>query len=276
MKDVLSLLENPPFRLSKGQRVIAQYIRESYEQAAFMTAAVLGKTVGVSESTVVRFATELGFDGYPALQKALQERLMDRLPGGEAEPSGDAQDLVSTVLRRDMELLRRTEPLVDRLAFSSAVEALLAARQVWLVGTPTTGAVAAYLSHYLQQSLQQVHLLPAFSGGALPEQLADADRRDVLIAIDGFGQEQGLGSIAAYCRSKGVCVLGLTDSALSPLGRSSDHVLLAKSEETFPLTSVVASMSLANALILGVAAQREDALRARAAELQRMRAYHRT
>jgi len=136
--DIFALLQEMAPRFSKGQRLIARYITESYDKAAFMTASVLGKTVGVSESTVVRFAVELGYDGYPSMQKAMQEMVLNRLTSvqrmGVANDRIRDQDVISTVLHADAEKLRRTADTVSREDFAAAVKAIQKARRI-SVGT---------------------------------------------------------------------------------------------------------------------------------------------
>ena len=131
--DIFTLLQEKAPEFSKGQRRIAQYILDAYDKAAFMTANRLGKMVGVSESTVVRFAVDLGFDGYPSMQKAMQEMVLNRLTSVQRiEVANDRlkdQDVISTVLHSDIEKLRQTEETVDREEFASAVNAILKAKR---------------------------------------------------------------------------------------------------------------------------------------------------
>ena len=137
-RDILALMQEKAVSFSKGQRRIAQYITESYDKAAFMTANRLGKTVGVSESTVVRFAVDLGFDGYPSMQKAMQEMVLNRLTSVQrievaSDRYGD-HDVVSMVLRSDMEKLRQTDETMNRQEFTAAVNAILKAKRIYILG----------------------------------------------------------------------------------------------------------------------------------------------
>lgn len=272
--DILTLLQSNADRFSKGQRAISAYILENYDKAAFMTAAVLGKTVGVSESTVVRFATELGFDGYPAMQKAMQETMVNRLTavqriGVANEQIGDV-DVVSSVIRSDIEMLHKTEELMDRQAFTDAVEAILRARRVYVVGVRASAPVASFLGHYLEQLLDQVQVITYSDPGAIFECVVNADHRDVLIGISFPKYATSAGQAAEYCRGKGVKVVAITDSSLSPLGRNSDHLLLAKSNMVSIVDSLTAPMSIVNALIVALASRREGELKARFSELERV------
>ena len=151
--DILTILQEKASGFSKGQRRIAQYITEAYDKAAFMTANRLGKTVGVSESTVVRFAVDLGFDGYPSMQKAMQEMVLNRLTSVQRiEVANDRmadQDVISMVLHSDMEKLRQTEENIDRTQFNEAVNAILKAKRVYILGVRSVAPLANFLGYYL-------------------------------------------------------------------------------------------------------------------------------
>ena len=150
--DILSILKAKDASFSKGQRRIAAYITEYYDKAAFMTASVLGKTVGTSESTVVRFAVELGYDGYPSMQKAMQEMVLNRLTtvqriGVTNNRLGD-QDVVSMVLHSDIDKLRQTNETVSRENFHAAVQAILKAKRIFVLGVRSASARANFMGYY--------------------------------------------------------------------------------------------------------------------------------
>ena len=151
--DILTILHSQSHTFSKGQRLIAKYITESYDKAAFMTASKLGKKVGVSESTVVRFAVELGYDGYPSMQKAIQEMVLNRLTSVQrievANDRMEGQDVISTVLRADAEKLRQTEELLDRQEFARAVQAILDTDRVYILGVRSAAPLANFLGYDL-------------------------------------------------------------------------------------------------------------------------------
>lgn len=151
--DILAVLQEKEPTFSKGQKRIARYITEEYDKAAFMTANRLGKTVGVSESTVVRFAVDLGFDGYPSMQKAMQEMVLNRLTSVQrievASSRMGGQDVVSMVLHSDMEKLRQTGEVLDREEFKAAVNAILSAKRVYILGVRSTAPLANFLGYYL-------------------------------------------------------------------------------------------------------------------------------
>ncbi len=263
-EDILFVMKDNAHRFSKGQRAIASYIIEYYEKAAFMTANKLGKTVGVSESTVVRFAMELGYDGYPAMQKALQEMVMNRLTSVQRiEVANDRlgdQDVLSMVIQSDMEKLRQTAETVSREDFNAVVEAVLGARRVYIMGSRSTAVLANFLGHYLRHMLDDVRVVTSSGASELFEQIIGVGPEDVVVAFSFPRYSSATFKGAQFCRSTGAKVVGVTDSALSPLGRSSDHVLLCKSDMISLVDSLTAPLSIANALIVAIAARREREL----------------
>lgn len=263
--DILSTLQNGIPKFSKGQRLIAKYITESYDKAAFMTASKLGKTVGVSESTVVRFAVELGFDGYPSMQKAIQEMVRNRLTSVQRiEVANDRfgdQDVVSMVLHSDAEKLRQTAEVLDREAFGEAVEAVLKAKRVFVLGVRSAAPLANFLGYYLNYMFNNVHIVTASGQGEMFEKIVGMGQEDVVIAFSFPRYSNTIMKAARYCRSAGATVIGITDSALSTLGENSDHVLVAKSDMVSLVDSLAAPLSVVNALIVALASRRDRELR---------------
>ena len=262
--DILSVLQARSHGFSKGQRAIAAYITDSYDKAAFMTANKLGRTVGVSESTVVRFAMELGFDGYPAMQKAMQDMVMNRLTSVQRiEVTNDRlgdQDILSMVIQSDIEKLRQTAETVSREDFRAVIEAVLKARRVYIIGCRSTAVLANFLGHYLRHMLDSVHVVTSSGASELFEQIISVDERDVVIAFSFPRYSTATFKAAQFCQKTGATVVGITDSALSPLGRCSDKVLLCKSDMISLVDSLTAPFSIANALIVAIAARREREL----------------
>ena len=262
--DILSLLQAAAPKFSKGQRLLARYITESYDKAAFMTASRLGKTVGVSESTVVRFAVELGYDGYPTMQKAMQEMVLNRLTSvqrlGVASDRLGNQDVVSTVLQSDADKLRQTAELLDRDEFRSAVDAILKAKRIYILGARSAAPLASFLGYYLTFMFNNVHIVTASGASEMFEKLIGADSEDVVVAFSFPRYSAATVKGAQYCRTTGATVIGFTDSRLSPLGQHCDHVLLAKSDMVSIVDSIVAPLSVVNALIVALAAGREQIL----------------
>ena len=262
--DILALFQERFEEFSKGQRRIAQYIMESYDKAAFMTANKLGKTVGVSESTVVRFAVDLGFDGYPSMQKAMQEMVLNRLTSVQRiEVANDRignQDVVSMVLHSDMEKLRQTAETVDRSEFQAAVDAILDARQVYIVGVRSVAPLANFLGYYLNYMFQNVRIVTASGTSEMFEQIVGVGKEDVVIAFSFPRYSAATLKAAQYCQTTGAKVIGITDNRESPLAKSSDHVICAKSDMMSLVDTLVAPLSVVNALIVALASRREKEL----------------
>lgn len=262
--DFLAILQEKEPTFSKGQRRISRYITESYDKAAFMTANCLGKTVGVSESTVVRFAVDLGFDGYPSMQKAMQEMVLNRLTAVQrievaSNRFGD-QDVVSMVLHSDMEKLRQTGEMLDREEFKAAVNAILKAKRVYILGVRSVAPLANFLGYYLNYMFNNVHVISGVGAGEMFEKIVGVNSEDVVVAFSFPRYSSSTTKGAKYCRTTGATVIGITDSRLSPLGSNSDHVLVAKSDMVSLVDSLVAPLSIVNALIVAVASKREKEL----------------
>ena len=270
----LSILQEKEPTFSKGQKRIARYITDSYDKAAFMTANRLGKTVGVSESTVVRFAVDLGFDGYPSMQKAMREMVLNRLTSVQrievANNRFGDQDVVSMVLHSDMEKLRQTSETISREEFNTAVDAILKAKRVYILGVRSVAPLANFLGHYLNYMFNNVHVISGFSAGEMFEKIVGVNSEDVIIAFSFPRYSASTTKGARYCRSAGATVIGITDSRESPLGQCCDHVLLAKSDMVSLVDSLVAPLSLVNALIVAIAAKREKELSQTFANLERI------
>ena len=272
--DILKLLKERQPTFSKGQRLIAKYITEDYDKAAFMTANRLGKTVGVSESTVVRFAVDLGFDGYPSMQKAMQEMVLNRLTSVQRievanNRIGD-QDVVSMVVQSDMEKLRQTGESLSRSEFNAAVNAILNAKRVYILGVRSTAPLADFLGYYLNYMFNNVHVITGCGTSEMFEKIVGVDSRDVVIAFSFPRYSSATTKGAQYCRSTGATVIGITDNRESPLGQSSDHVLCAKSDMVSLVDSLVAPLSVVNALIVAIASKRQKELERTFESLERI------
>lgn len=262
--DLFTILQQKALGFSKGQRQLARYITESYDKAAFMTASKLGKSAGVSESTVVRFAVELGYDGYPSMQKAMQELVLNRLTTAQRmEITNDRiadQDIVSTVLQSDADKLRQTAELVDRDAFNAAVKALLNAKNIYILGCRSAAPLASFFGYYLNFMFNNVHVVTASGASEMFEKLFRVDANDVVVGFSFPRYSAATVKGAQYCRTTGATVIGCTDSYLSPLSQYCDHVLLAKSDMLSLVDSLAAPLSLINALIVALASVREESL----------------
>jgi len=263
-EDLFSIMQQKASSLSKGQRLLAKYITESYDKAAFMTANKLGKAVGVSESTVVRFAVELGYNGYPSMQKAMQELVLNRLTSVQRiEVANDRigdQDVVTMVLQSDSDKLRQTAEMVDRQAFAEAVKAILNAKRIYVLGCRSAAPLANFLGYYLNFMFDDVHIVTASGASEMFEKLIRIDSDDVVVGFSFPRYSAATVKGAQYCRTVGATVIGFTDSHLSPLGQHSDYVLLAKSDMLSLVDSLAAPLSLVNALIVALASGREQIL----------------
>ncbi len=272
--DFLTILQEKAPSFSKGQRLIARYITESYDKAAFMTANRLGKTVGVSESTVVRFAVQLGYDGYPGMQKAMQEMVVNRLTSVQRiEVAHDRlrdQDVVSMVLQADMDKLLKTRETLNRKEFQNAVNAILGAKSIYILGVRSAATLANFLGYYLNYMFPNVHIITASGTGEMFEQIVGVGREDAVIAFSFPRYSSATAKGTQYCRSTGATVIGITDNRLSPLGQNSDYVLLTKSDMVSLVDSLVAPLSVTNALIVALASQREEELGKTFNELERI------
>lgn len=259
--DILSILEENGSSFSKGQRRIAEYITESYDKAAFMTASRLGKTVGVSESTVVRFAVELGFEGYPEMQKAMQEMVMNRLTSVQRiEVANDRignQDILNKVLQADADKLRQTAETVSREHFQNAVSAILKARRIYVLGVRSAAPLANFAGYYLNYMFDDVRVITVSGAGEMFENLVNITPEDVVLAFSFPRYSSATLKAAQYCCGLGATVIGITNSNLSPLAQNSDHVLIAKSDMVSLVDSLVAPLSVVNALLVALASARE-------------------
>jgi len=272
--NVLTMIQNRMAEFSKGQKAIANYILESYDKAAFLTANRMGKTVGVSESTVVRFAAELGFDGYPGMQKALQELVLGRLTSVQrievANERFSGQNVLNAVLQQDIEMIRSTLEDIDAAAFSGAVDAILAARRIYILGVRSSATVAYFLHNYFDYMFDNVRMVNGASSGEVLEQLARVEQGDVVIAITYPRYSSSAIQAAAYCRDRGATLIALTDSQRSPLAQYADHLLLGRMEMVSLVDSLVAPLSLANALIVAIGSKREKELSRTFSNLERI------
>ena len=274
MNDLITKIQSELPGFSKGQKQIARFISEHYDKAAFMTASRLGVTVGVSESTVVRFATELGYDGYPHLQRALQEMIRNKLTSVQRmEVAGDrmgGRDVLQTVLHADTDMIRVTLDEIDRDAFQGAVDALMGAKRIYILGVRSSSALASFLGFYFNLLFENVTLVHTNSVSEIFEQVLRVGPGDVLFGISFPRYSKRTLSAMKYARDRGARVIALTDSQLSPLARVADHVLLARSDMASFVDSLVAPLSVINALIVAVGMSRRDEIEQTFNKLERI------
>ena len=248
---------------SKGQKRIALYIEEHYDKAAFMTASKLGETVGVSESTVVRFATELGYDGYPKLQKAMQEMIRNKLTSVQrievtSSRIGD-NNVLDSVLSQDIEKIRRTIEETSHEDFNRAVDEICAAKRIYIFGVRSTGAIAAFLAYYFELIFDNnVVLINTTSASSTYEHIFRITEEDVMIGISFPRYSSTAIEAMDFARSRGAHAVAITDSMASPLVQSADSILIARSDMASIVDSLVAPLSLINALIVATVLKKKD------------------
>lgn len=259
-RDILSVIQNHMPTFSKGQRMIAQFILESYDKAAFMTASRLGKTVHVSESTVVRFAAMLGYDGYPSMQKALQEMVRSKLTSVQRiEVANDrmtGQDVLTTVMQSDIALIQATLEETDKEGFHRAVEMILSARRVYILGLRSSAALADFLGFYFNLVFDNIVVVHTTSSSEIFEQLLRVGPEDVVIGLSFPRYSSRTVQAMRFARDRGARIVALTDSETSPLAETATALLLARSDMASFVDSLVAPLSLVNALIVAVGRQR--------------------
>lgn len=262
-RDILSVIQAQMPTFSKGQKLIANYILQSYDKAAFMTASKLGKTVKVSESTVVRFAAELGYDGYPAMQRTLQEMIRNKLTSIQRIEVADDRmgnhDVLSMVMHSDMEKLRMTLDQIDRDAFDGAVGDIVGAKRIYLIGVRSAGAISTFLAFYFNLIFDNVTHVTAASASEMFEQLLRVGREDVVIGVSFPRYSKRTVKAMEFARDRGAHVIAITDSDASPLAAAAQRLLVAKSDMVSFVDSLVGPLSLVNALIVAIArAKKED------------------
>ena len=273
-KDILATIEEKKSGFSKGQARIARYIEENFDKAAFMTAAKLGKTAGVSESTVVRFASELGFDGYPEMRLALQDMIRNRLTSVQrievAKTVMGDKDTFSAVLESDVEKIMLTMESVDREMFARAVGKIVNAGHVYILGTRTSAPLAMFLGFYFNLLLPNVKVVHENSANELLEQIMRIGPEDVLIGLSFPRYSKRTVKAVRFARDMAATVIAITDSETSPIAKMAEICLYAKSDMVSFVDSLVGPLSLLNALIVAVGSQTHENLSETFAELERV------
>ena len=247
---------------SKGQRLIAKYIEEHYDKVAFMTASKLGSVVGVSESTVVRFATEIGYSGYPALQAAMQEMIRNRMTSVQrlemTSSNYPVERLLDATLDQDIDIIRRTKENISHEDFYRAVDALIGVKRVYVLGAGSSQAVASFLYHYFALIFDSVQLISANSEAQILQQMVHIGPDDAIVGISFPRYSKRVAKSLKYASDRGATVVAITDSVLSPAAEHANHVLLAKSDMVSFVDSLVGPLALINALIVTVAIRKKE------------------
>lgn len=273
-KNILHSIESSMSSFSKGQKRIAAYMLENYDKAAFMTASKLGTLVGVSESTVVRFASELGYDGYPSMQRAMQEIIRSRLTSTQRiQAAGELfvqQDVLGAVLHSDMEKLRQVAADADRKSFDDVVQRIQSARHIYILGVRSSTFVAGYLNFYMHLLFENVTLVQSSAAGEILEQLFRIGPGDVVIAISFPRYSRVTMNTVKFAQDRGASIIAVTDNKLSPVYQMSDAALLAPCEMISFVDSMVAPLSLMNALVVALAANKGADVSATFGELEKI------
>ena len=263
MQDMIDRLNQSGKRLSKGHRKIAQYIVEHYDKAVFMTASKLGESVGVSESTVVRFASAMGYEGYPQLQRSLQELVSHRLTANqrfEMSTEIDPREALSVVLKSDVQNLRATMEQMDEAVFEDVVARLLNARAIYVMGLRSAAPLAQFMGYYLNYIFDNVHLV---SSGATDvfEEISKLKENDVLVGISFPRYSSRTLEAMRFAKRCGAQVVAITDGPMSPLADMADATLTARTDMASFVDSLAAPLSLINALLVALGLHRKDALK---------------
>lgn len=258
--DLLVRLNKNYKTLSKGQKQLAAYITENYDRAAFITASKMGRIVGVSESTVVRFAYALGYDGYPELQKSLQELIRNKLTSVQRiQLTGDLQpnDVLRSVLKSDVSNIRATIDSIDNASFNAAINALLEAKKVYIVGLMSATPLAQFLAYYLGFVMDNVVMVSGAMGN-IYEDLFRISSEDVCIGISFPRYSNRTIDALDFARGKEATIIAITDSVSSPIAEKAEHALIARSDMAGFADSLVAPLSLINAIIVACSLRRRE------------------
>ncbi|MEF2920166.1 MAG: MurR/RpiR family transcriptional regulator [Acutalibacteraceae bacterium] len=259
---LMTRIETQMSDFSKGQRLIAKYIQTEYGQAAFMTAAKLGETVGVSESTVVRFATELGYSGYPKMQQAMQEMIRDKLTSYQRIEVTHARigngSVIDYVLNSDIDNIKQTIEETSRDDFKNAVQAICNARTIYIYALRSSASLANFLGYYLNLIFGNVKVIATADKARLYEEFNRIDEKDVMIGITFPRYSHHTANAMKFAMDSKAKVIALTDSMNSPIAQVASYVLLARSDMATIVDSLVAPLSLINALVVATVIERKS------------------
>ncbi len=262
MHNLLERINDAFEGLSKRQKLIAEFIINHYDKAAYMTASRLGETVGVSESTVVRFAVEVGYEGYPELQKAMQEMIRDKLTSVQridvAHDRIDSQDILTSVLNQDIKLIKKTIEENNSEAFERSVDYLLNAHKIYIFAVKSSFALARFLGYYLELIFGNVKIIETTSKSEMYEQLFRTSENDVMIGLSFPRYSSSTLEAMQFASQQGAKVIAITDSTTAPVTKIADCVLVAKSDMASVVDSLVAPLSLINALIVATVSRKRD------------------
>ena len=259
--ELLNRINSSYSSMSKGQKLLATYITDNYDKAVFLTAAKLGTTVGVSESTVVRFATHLGYKGYPEFQKALEELVRNKLNSVQRKEVTygriSQSKILETVLNSDADKIKTTMEKIDHNAFELAVNTILNAKNIYIVGIRSCAPLASFLGFYLTLMFDHVQLLTTNSSSELFEQMVRIDKEDVIIGISFPRYSMRTLKALEFANNRNAKVITITDSVHSPMNLYSSCNLIADSDMASIVDSLVAPLSVINALIVALCMKKQ-------------------
>ena len=260
--------------LSKGQKKIANAVLNEYDKVAYLTAAKLGDMVGVSESTVVRFADELGFEGYSQFQLAVQELVRIKLtPNQRIEITKQrigCGDIIDTAMESDINKIKYTLEHLDRAAFSAAVDAILGAKRIYITGARSSEPIARMLSYNLSLIFDNVKLVAPTSSAEVFEQMYSVNEDDVVIAFSFPRYSSKMINGIRFARQKDAKVIVFTDSEVSPIAEFANCLLIAQSDMASFMDSLVAPLSIINAIVIEITSRREKEIRERFDALEKL------
>lgn len=260
--DLLNRMDRGYKKFSKGQKRIAEYVRSDYDKAVFLTAAKLGEVVGVSESTVVRFASQLGYEGYPSFQKALEELVRNKLNSIQrmevAYGRISQSEILETVLQSDIEKIKLTLASMDKVSFETAVDTILSANRIYVVGIRSCAPLANFLSFYLNLVCANVTSVHTNSASEIFEQLLRINEHDVIIGISFPRYSMRTLKALEFASNRNAKVITLTDSVHSPMNLYSSCNLIARSDMASIVDSLVAPLSVINALVVAICMKKQN------------------
>lgn len=259
--DLLNRINKHYSKMSKGQKLLATYITDNYDKAVFLTAAKMGDIVGVSESTVVRFAMSLGYKGYPEFQKALEELVRNKLNSVQRMEVTygriSQSEILQTVLQSDADKLKTTLEKIDHSAFELAVDTILSARNIYIVGIRSCAPLASFLSFYLNLMFDNVRLLHTNSSSEIFEQMVRINEDDVIVGISFPRYSMRTLKALEFANNRSAKVITITDSIHSPMNLYSSCNLIADSDMASIVDSLVAPLSVINALIVALCMKKQ-------------------
>ena len=259
--DLSNRINDAYSKLSKGQKRLATYITDNYDKAVFLTAAKLGEVVGVSESTVVRFATHLGYKGYPEFQSALEELVRNKLNSiqrMEVTYGRISQSkILETVLKSDADKIHSTLEKIDQNAFELAVDTILHAKHIYIIGIRSCAPLASFMAFYFTLMFPNVHLIQTSSSSEIFEQMVRIGKEDVIIGISFPRYSMRTLKALEFASNRKAKVITLTDSVNSPMNLYSSCNLIAKSDMASIVDSLVAPLSVINALVVALCMKKQ-------------------